>query len=118
MRWVAALVPLARTHMVMLSARAAVARADEAMSMAASAPQVVRVVMTFLPGMMATAAPIEKARPSRVGEKSFSQSLYRAHGQAARGCPLRQPAPQSRRRRFDQEAARSRGVDRGQSTSL
>src|SRR5271166_5602663 len=49
-RCAAALVPLARTHIVMESARAGVARMDEAISKAASAPQVVRVVMNFLRG--------------------------------------------------------------------
>jgi hypothetical protein len=49
-------VPLARTHIVIVSAKAASAKAasakaNEAISMAAS-PHVVRMVMTFLPAVI------------------------------------------------------------------
>jgi hypothetical protein len=39
----------------MVSAKAAVVKADEAISVAASAPHVLRVIMTFLPGKMTNA---------------------------------------------------------------
>jgi hypothetical protein len=42
------LTPLARTHIVIVSAKAAVAKADEATSIAASPPDVLRMVITFL----------------------------------------------------------------------
>jgi hypothetical protein len=55
MRCAAALVPLARTHIVIVSAKAAVAKAAVASSIAASLPHVLRVVMTFLLAVMETA---------------------------------------------------------------
>src|SRR5208282_1296824 len=81
----AALVPLARTHIVIVSARAVAARAVEAMSEAASAARSVLVVMAFLPVDLRaifafqrraiprpTPASRNRRRPSG---KSFSQTL-------------------------------------------
>jgi hypothetical protein len=55
------LAPLTRTHIVIVSAKAAVAKADEATSMAASAPHVLRMVMTFLPAVRRLPCLVEKS---------------------------------------------------------
>jgi hypothetical protein len=77
-------VPLARTHIVMVSARAVAARAVEAMSAAASAAQSVLVVMAFsqlayaqfsrFPSERVSPTPASKDRRRQSG-KSFSHNL-------------------------------------------
>src|SRR5208282_5904639 len=90
----AALVPLARTHIVIVSARAVAATAVEAMSEAASAARSVLVVMAFLPIDRAYfSAILAKELPSTAAlrrwsralwEKLFPRNLYRGPRHAAR----------------------------------
>src|SRR5208282_2801343 len=91
----AALVPLARTHIVIVSARAVAATAVEAMSEAASAARSVLVVMAFLPRLVRVIPailakglfpdPPQRIRGGRVG-KAFptlcSAAVFGPQGEA------------------------------------
>src|ERR1700722_4904602 len=102
-RWVAALTPLARTHMVIVSAKAASAKADEATSTAASAPHVLLMVITLLPALIRRPfCLIEKARSRIEVRKAFPNFLARASlggkaDQAGRG---RRPSSERKEQHF------------------